>query len=151
MKKFSFHLEPVLKYKGDILESVKNEHGMALRDVVDQEERIRNIEKNKQEYISKFDEKKKISISVAEAEIYEMYIARQEAVLKKEREHLKVLEKIEAEKREKMIEAKKEKLSIEKLKEIKVSQYNKAMQKENELFIEEFVSNSKIKLNAEGI
>ena len=43
------------------------------------------------------------------------------------------------------------KFPIEKLKEIKVSQYNKAMQKENELFIEEFVSNSKIKLNAEGL
>ena len=54
----------------------------------------------------------------------------------------------QAEKREKMIEAKKEKLSIEKLKEIKMSQYNKAMQKENEAFIEEFVSNAKIKLNA---
>mgnify|MGYP003378105372 FL=1 len=42
-----------------------------------------------------------------------------------------------------MIEAKKEKLSIEKLKEIKVEQYKKAVQKENELFIEEFVSNAK--------
>ena len=77
-----------------------------------------------------------------------MYIARQDAVLKREYAVLKTLQKAEAEKREKMIEAKKEKLSIEKLKEIKISQYNKAMQKENEAFIEEFVSNAKIKLNA---
>ena len=136
MKKFSFHLEPVLKYKGDIL------------DVADQEERIKTIENNKKEYIRQFDEKKKKFITVAEAEIYGMYIARQDAVLKREYAVLKTLQKAEAEKREKMIEAKKEKLSIEKLKEIKISQYNKAMQKENEAFIEEFVSNAKIKLNA---
>ncbi|MCQ4726576.1 flagellar FliJ family protein [Anaerotignum faecicola] len=148
MKKFSFHLEPVLKYKGDILEVVKNEHSKALRDVADQEERIKTIENNKKEYIRQFDEKKKKFITVAEAEIYGMYIARQDAVLKREYAVLKTLQKAEAEKREKMIEAKKEKLSIEKLKEIKISQYNKAMQKENEAFIEEFVSNAKIKLNA---
>ena len=148
MKKFSFHLEPVLKYKGDILEVVKNEHSKALRDVADQEERIKTIENKKKEYIRQFDEKKKKFITVAEAEIYGMYIARQDAVLKREYAVLKTLQKAEAEKREKMIEAKKEKLSIEKLKEIKISQYNKAMQKENEAFIEEFVSNAKIKLNA---
>ena len=148
MKKFSFHLEPVLKYKGDILEVVKNEHSKALRDVADQEERIKTIENNKKESIRQFDEKKKKFITVAEAEIYGMYIARQDAVLKREYAVLKTLQKAEAEKREKMIEAKKEKLSIEKLKEIKISQYNKAMQKENEAFIEEFVSNAKIKLNA---
>ena len=148
MKKFSFHLEPVLKYKGDILEVVKNEHSKALRDVADQEERIKTIENNKKEYIRQFDEKKKKFITVAEAEIYGMYIARQDAVLKREYAVLKTLQKAEAEKREKMIEAKKEKLSIEKLKEIKISQYNKAMQKENEAFIEEFVSNAKVKLNA---
>ena len=66
MKKFSFHLEPVLKYKGDILEVVKNEHSKALRDVADQEERIKTIENNKKEYIRQFDEKKKKFITVAE-------------------------------------------------------------------------------------
>ena len=69
MKKFSFHLEPALKYKGDILEVVKNEHSKALRDVADQEERIKTIENNKKEYIRQFDERKNKFITVAEAEI----------------------------------------------------------------------------------
>ncbi len=41
-----------------------------------------------------------------------------------------------------MIEAKKEKASIDKLKEKKLDQYNKEVLKSEELFIEEFVSNT---------
>ena len=40
MKKFSFQLEPVLKYKSDILEVRRNEHSRALKAVVDQENHI---------------------------------------------------------------------------------------------------------------
>ena len=36
-------------------------------------------------------------------------------------------------------------LSIEKLRDIKISEYKKQVQKENELFIEEFVSSANIK------
>ena len=43
-----------------------------------------------------------------------------------------------------MVEAKKEMLSIEKLKDIKISEYRKEEQKENELFIEEFISSRKL-------
>ena len=44
-----------------------------------------------------------------------------------------------------MIEAKKEMLSIEKLKDIKVEEYKKEVQKQSELFIEEFVSSESLK------
>ena len=93
-----------------------------------------------------FEEKKKGFITVIEASVYESYLQRQNAVIRTEHKKLKQLQKTEEEKRNIMIEAKKEKLSIEKLREIKVGQYNQAVQKENEMFIEEFVSNSRIRM-----
>lgn len=128
MKKFSFQLEPVLKYKGDILEVLKNEHSMALKDVVEQETVIQNLENEKKAFLFEFNEKKKNAMTVMEAGIYERYLQKQNAIISSENNKLKELQFKEAKKREKMIEAKKEKLSIEKLKEIKVEQYKKAVQ-----------------------
>ncbi len=146
MKKFSFQLEPVLKYKSDILEVRRNEHSRALKAVVDQENHIQELENEKRAYMLEFEEKKKGFITVIEASVYESYLQRQNAVIRTEHKKLKQLQKTEEEKRNIMIEAKKEKLSIEKLREIKVGQYNQAVQKENEMFIEEFVSNSRIRM-----
>ena len=146
MKKFSFQLEPVLKYKSDILEVRRNEHSRALKAVVDQENHIQELENEKRAYMLEFEEKKKGFITVIEASVYESYLQRQNAVIRTEHKKLKQLQKTEEEKRNIMIEAKKEKLSIEKLREIKVGQYNQAVQKENEMFIEEFVSNSILRM-----
>ena len=146
MKKFSFQLEPVLKYKSDILEVRRNEHSRAIKAVVDQENHIQELENEKRAYMLEFEEKKKGFITVIEASVYESYLQRQNAVIRTEHKKLKQLQKTEEEKRNIMIEAKKEKLSIEKLREIKVGQYNQAVQKENEMFIEEFVSNSRIRM-----
>lgn len=146
MKKFSFQLEPVLKYKSDMLEVRRNEHSRALKAVVDQENHIQELENEKKAFMLEFEEKKKGFITVVEASVYESYLQRQNAVIRTEYTKLKQLQKKEEEKRNIMIEAKKEKLSIEKLREIKVGQYNQAVQKENEMFIEEFVSNSRIRM-----
>lgn len=146
MKKFSFQLEPVLKYKSDMLEVRRNEHSRALKDVVDQENHIQELENEKKAFMLEFEEKKKSFITVVEASVYESYLQRQNAVIRTEYKKLQQLQKKEEEKRNIMIEAKKEKLSIEKLREIKVGQYNQAVQKENEMFIEEFVSNSRIRM-----
>ncbi len=55
-------------------------------------------------------------------------------------EHIR---KEEERKKEEILEAKKESLSIEKLKEITMEEYRKEASRENEMFIEEFVSNSR--------
>jgi flagellar FliJ protein len=52
------------------------------------------------------------------------------------------LKKKEEHKRNEVVEARKEKASIEKLKEKKLDQYNKEVLRSEELFIEEFVSNT---------
>ena len=44
MKKFSFKLEPVLKYKNDRLEMLRNEHAGILRRIRAQEDKIAGLE-----------------------------------------------------------------------------------------------------------
>ena len=60
--------------------------------------------------------------------------------LGRKKEQLKELRKKEEDKRNEVVEAKKETSSIDKLKEKKLDAYNKEVQKEDERFIEEFVA-----------
>ena len=53
---------------------------------------------------------------------------------------MSVWRKREEKKRSEVVEAKQETSSIDKLKEKKLKEYEKAVQKQEELFIEEFVS-----------
>ena len=91
MKKFSFQLEPVLKYKSDILEVRRNEHSRALKAVVDQENHIQELENEKRAYMLEFEEKKKGFITVIEASVYESYLQRQNAVIRTEHKKIKTV------------------------------------------------------------
>ncbi len=145
MKKFSFRLEPVLKYKSDLLEVLKNEYAQAAQNVVAQRMKIEELKKEENALILKFNTKKEEGITIAEATIFESFIIKQNKLIKEQTAQLNHLKKIEDEKREKMIGAKKEMLSIEKLKSISEEEYKKETQKENELFIEEFVTGASLK------
>ena len=145
MKKFTFRLEPVLKYKSDILEALKNEYAVAAKNVFEQMEIVNSLKNEEELLVLKFNSKKIEGLTIAEATIYESFIIKQNKQIKLETSKLDHLRKIEDEKREKMIEAKKEMLSIEKLKDIKVEEYKKEVQKQSELFIEEFVSSESLK------
>lgn len=145
MKKFTFRLEPVLKYKSDILEALKNEYAEAAKNVFEQMEIVDSLKNEEELLVLKFNSKKIEGLTIAEATIYESFIIKQNKQIKLETSKLDHLRKIEDEKREKMIEAKKEMLSIEKLKDIKVEEYKKEVQKQSELFIEEFVSSESLK------
>ena len=146
MKKFSFRLEPVLKYKSDMLEILKNDHAESVKKVNEQNNVVERLKNDEHMSVLNFDSKKANGITIAEAELYEKYIIRQNQIIKEETAKLNQLKKIEAEKRDKMVEAKKEMLSIEKLKDIKINEYKKEEQKQNELFIEEFISSRKFKI-----
>ena len=145
MKKFTFRLEPVLKYKSDILEALKNEYAEAAKNVFEQMEIVNSLKNEEELLVLKFNSKKIEGLTIAEATIYESFIIKQNKQIKLETSKLDHLRKIEDEKREKMIEAKKEMLSIEKLKDIKVEEYKKEVQNQSELFIEEFVSSESLK------
>lgn len=143
MKKFSFKLEPVLKYKNDTLELLRNEHAAILLRVVKQEEKIAKMEAEREACAAEFDEKKATGIIPMEAVNYQNYLNRQQLLIRREQTVLQKIREEEEKKKAEVLEARKDSLAIEKLKEIRKEEYRKEETRENELFIEEFVSNSR--------
>lgn len=143
MKKFNFRLEPVLKYQNDKLEVLKGEHAKILSKIVAQEEKISDLENQRSLFEVEFNNRKLQGITPAQAINYQNYLYSQNVIIKKEYSILDGIKEEESKKREEVLESKKEALSIEKLKEIKVEEYRKEVAKANELFIEEFVSNAR--------
>ena len=143
MKKFSFSLDKVLDYKQQLLEAVQAEHAAALSAVHRQEERIEELWQSYRAYNKEFCESKEAGLMITEALMYEGGLRAMERQIQQETLRLEELRKIEEQKRSAMIEARKETASLEKLKEKKLDMYEKAVQKSEEAFIEEFVSNSR--------
>lgn len=144
MKKFSFSLGTVLEYKNQVLDSLQNDHANAVKQMLAQEEEVEQL---KQQYIScnqMFNEKKSLGLTVVEALSYESYLRNLEEKMKQEYKKLEECKREEERRRNAVVEAKKETSSIEKLKEKKLEQYHKEVQKNEELFVEEFVTYSRL-------
>lgn len=143
MKKFSFSLENVLNYKNQILDNLQNEHALILEEIRNQEAAIEQL---KDQYVacsSKLGDEEKNGITVMQILSYNNYLDVIAFKIKKEQEILAVLNKKEEIKRNQVLESKKDSASIEKLKEKKIAVYNKELQKQDELLIDEFVMNSR--------
>ena len=147
MKKFSFKLEPVLKYKNDTLEALRNEHAKILQRIVQQEEKIEAMENSRNACAAEFDEKKLTGITPMEAINYQNYLQRQNVLINREYGVLQGIRREEEAKKNEVLEARKESMIIEKLKEIKMEDYRKEEAKAHEAFIEEFVSNARSRIS----
>lgn len=149
MKAFFFSLDTVLSYKEQILENLKGEHARALMKVRECEQEIERLSRERAECGKKLEESRLEGITIKEIGTYENYMEALRIRIEDKKQELVVLKQQEEEKKNQVIEAKKETSSIDKLKEHKVEEYNKQVQKEEELFIEEFVSttNAMAKLN----
>lgn len=149
MKKFFFSLNTVLNYKEQILESLRSEHVRSLQKVRACEAEIEQLEQQHKDCVEEFEDNKRTGIAISRIKTYEGYLESLSVRILKKQEQLEVLKAEELQKRNRMIEAKKESASIQKLKEKKYQEYQKQEQKAQELFIEEFVSsrNAAAKLN----
>ena len=87
------------------------------------------------------EEKKLTGISINDMQTYDRFLTSLRRKIERERQRLAEILVREERKREEVVEARKETASITKLKEKKRAQYDKEVQKEEELFIDEFVSN----------
>uniref|UniRef100_UPI000AF8EE62 flagellar export protein FliJ n=1 Tax=Clostridium sp. NkU-1 TaxID=1095009 RepID=UPI000AF8EE62 len=96
----------------------------------------------RKEACNRFQEEIGQGIAVSMMREYETYITFMQQKILAEQGVLQRLKKKEEQKREEVVEARKEVVSIEKLKEKKLLQYNKEVLRSEELFIEEFVSNT---------
>ena len=144
MKKFRFSLETVLDYKQEVLSALQTEHATVLARVHAQEELLEELENYYRELDAEFTERKLEGITILDAMQYEQYLRATERQIE---EAVEILERLRAEaeaKRLEVVEAKKDTSSIEKLREKKLDSYNKAVQKSEELIIEEFVTTARV-------
>ena len=144
MKKFRLSLETVLEYKQQVLDSLQAEHGAILAQVRQQEELIEELEAEYRHMSGEFNRRKLEGLSILDAIKYEQVLRAMEREIEEARERLRELQKQAEKKREQVVEAKKETSSIEKLREKKLENYNKTVQKGEEALIDEFVTTKRI-------
>ena len=144
MKKFRFSLETVLDYKQQALDALQVEHGAIMAQVRAQENRIEELEVEYRHLDGEFARRKLEGITIVDAMKYDQYLRAMERQLEEAYQRLEALRKQAEEKRQEVVEAKKETSSIEKLREKKLDAYNKALQKSEEAIIDELVSTKRV-------
>lgn len=141
MKKFAFALDKVLDYKEQVENNLKNEYSQIAKRVKDQEQKLERLNMEFAGCRNEFEARKKQGCPVNVMITYDGYL---NSIRMRIEEEKKVLEKLKIEeerKRQEMVRAKVETSSFERLKEKKKAEYDKDTQKQEEKFIEEFVSN----------
>lgn len=139
MKKFRFTLDTVLDYKQQELDGLTIEHGVILAQVRRQEEVLADAELRYMETDHEFSQRKLEGLTIADAMGYEMGLRVLEQEIEREKVKLDELRLQEQQKREQVVEAKIDTTGLEKLKEKKLTIYNKELQKDEERFIDELV------------
>lgn len=140
MKKFQFSLSTVLSYKEQRLELLQNEHASILARVHEQEDLIQRMENQYKILSQEYREQCSGGISIIEARIKEGEFRALEQDIQREIERLEQLHQQAEKKRAEVVEAKQDATSIEKLKGKKQKAYQKAVEKSEEIFVEEFVN-----------
>ena len=140
MKKFFFPLDKVLDYKEQVLDGLKAEHARILMKVRECERAIEELEQLHRDCTAEFRKKKLNGIKISEIHTYENYLEALGVKIRIKQDQLEKLKLREEAKRNEVVEAKKETSTLDKLKEKKREEYDKEVQKEEERFIEEFVT-----------
>ncbi len=146
MKQFKYRLETVLDYKTQVLDNLKSEHAVIIQSVNQKQEEIRGLNRELTGIQSEFDRTKEAGATIQNYRLFDMCIGRMEEIIDEEKERLKVLRKKEEEKKQEVITAKVDTSKFERLKDKKYREYQKEAAKADETFIEEFVSNTSLRI-----
>ena len=144
MKKFQFSLDTVLRYKLQVLESLQNEYAVAAQRVREQEALLRQTEGRYRDLNQEFREAAAEGITIADAMGYESGLRVLEKEIQAQEKRLRQLQDEAEEKRLKMVAARQETASLEKLRDHKLEDYQKMLQKQEEQFIDELVSTTRV-------
>ena len=150
MKKFKYRLDTVLDYKTQVLDNLKTEHAVINKNVNRKQQQISGLKQELVSYQSGFDQIKQEGASIENYRLFDMCIGRMEQIIDDEKERLKILKKQENEKKQEVIAAKVDTSKFEKLKDRQIQDYQKAVMKADEAFIEEFVSNTAMKFRRQN-
>ena len=147
MKKFQFSLESVLSYKQQVLDALKGEHAEILAQVHAQEDVLEAVWQQYRDCNEEYSQRKAEGMTITDALVYQNGLRVLERNIQKETDKLEELRKKEEKKRQEVVDAKIDTSSIEKLKEHKLEDYNKAVQKDEEKLIDEFVMSAQARAN----
>ena len=148
MKKFRFSMETVLHYREQLLDSLRIEHAAAIARVREQEAVVQTLQQQFDEVNAEYRDRKQQGMTIADAVGYDLMLRVQEKEIEKANDELRVRKRAEESKRKEVIYATPDKATREKLKEKKYQLYQKAVQKSEEQFIDEFVSNARVMAGA---
>lgn len=140
MKKFQFGLDSVLDYRRQVLDGCQGEYAQALDQVRRQEARKAETEDRYRRLNQEFRNTVAAGITAADALTYEGGLRLLEREIAQEDKLLEDYRRAAEEKREQMMRAHIDKAVLERLREKKWEDYNKEVQKSDELFIDELVS-----------
>ena len=138
MKRFQFGLDTVLQYKRQVLDGAQNEYAEVIQRVRQQEAEARHRSLNQQ-----FRRAEAEGITIADAMGYEMGLRMLEGEIQREESRLHQLQTEAEERRKRMIAARQDTSSLEKLREKKLESYEKELQRQEELWIDELVANTR--------
>ena len=144
MKKFKFSLDSVLSYKQQILDSLQSEHGAILARMRAKEEELDRRWREYRQCNEEYQHRAAQGLAMTDVLMYQSRLRAMEREIQRATQELEDLKKQEEAKRAEVVEAKKESASIEKLKDKKLAAYHKEAAKQEEQFIEEFVSITRI-------
>lgn len=143
MKKFKFSLESVLKYKNQVLDGLKAEHGALMAAVHKQEAVVNELKQECASINHELNDKNKLGITPQEMIQYKQYIHRLQQQIREQNQVLHEIRKKEEAKKGEVVEMKKETASFDLIKEKKIAEYNISVQKEEEARVDELVSNQR--------
>ena len=136
-------LDTVLQYKRQVLDGAQNEYAEAIQRVRQQERRLREAEARHRSLNQQFRRAEAEGITIADAMGYEMGLRMLEGEIQREESRLHQLQTEAEERRKRMIAARQDTSSLEKLREKKLESYEKELQRQEELRIDELVANTR--------
>lgn len=149
LKRFAYRLETVLDYKTQVLDNLKTEHAAIVQNVNKKQEEIRGLHQELSGYEDGFDQMKMAGATIQNYLLFDMCIEHMEKRIDEEKQHLYVLKQQEDAKKQEVIEAKVDTSRYEKLKDRKLKEYQRAVAKADETFVEEFVMGSNLRMRTQ--
>lgn len=144
MKKFNFSLQKILEIKSQVLDNLKMELNNINQQITAEENEIINLNKKYKEINNKFNTKTSVAMTVGEITYYKIYMVNVLKKIESKKEEVVVLNKKAESKRHEILNMNMEISSLEKLKEKEYEEYKYISMKDEENFINEFVSNKKL-------
>jgi len=138
--KFNFKLQAVLNLKKQVEDNMKNELGKAVQELERQKRILREIELERDEYITDMNKKSTSGVSVGKLKEYGLYISLLNKKADNQKNNIKNAQECVDMYREKLIVAMQERKVMEKLKEKKFEEYLKEQQKQEQKIIDEIAS-----------